>query len=210
MCEALAFLHFGKINGSALLPSKWRPIMHRDVKPANILLRATVKPGIRSNPSFVLADFGFASTTVDLADRGTLGFLAPELPPRGVKADVWSLGATIHAMAFDGQDPIKSAPADIADDDALYDEFARQAQNKQPRPFSGKYSLALELLMLKAFELDPVKRVSSLMLLAHIEREFGPTGHVRTLQRTRKEQNIAAEHITEFKIKVTQNEPGQF
>lgn len=184
MCEALTFLHFGKVNGSAHLPSHWRPIMHRDIKPDNILLRAPVKPGIRStNPSFVLADFGFATTMVDLADKGTVNFLAPELPPRSVKADVWSLGATIHAMAHDGQGPIKTPRSAIANDDNLYDHFARQTHNKLPRSLAGKYSLELELLMFKAFELDPVKRISSMMLLNDIEREFGPTGHVRSLQR---------------------------
>ncbi|MPY53878.1 serine/threonine-protein kinase [Streptomyces acidicola] len=85
--------------------------LHRDVKPANVLLRP--------NGSAVLTDFGiaalddgeFLTTTGELI--GSIEFMAPERvmgTETGPASDLWSLGATL-ATVCGGQSPFRrSAP----------------------------------------------------------------------------------------------------
>lgn len=79
-------------------------ILHRDVKPANILISRSGEP--------ILADFGIArlfgggpTTTGSVA--GTIAYAAPEIwldEPATPQSDIFSLGATIHA-ALTGHGP---------------------------------------------------------------------------------------------------------
>jgi eukaryotic-like serine/threonine-protein kinase len=82
-------------------------VLHRDVKPANVM--------VRSDGRAVLTDFGIASlegdTTVTTSGivLGSPAFMAPERA-RGERAtlasDLWSLGATLYA-AVDGRSPFE-------------------------------------------------------------------------------------------------------
>jgi hypothetical protein len=83
----------------ALAVAHGRGVLHRDVKPENILISAYGKP--------VLCDFGIArlagaSRTIGTTLTASLAHAAPELvagEEAGVAADIWSLSSTLATLA---------------------------------------------------------------------------------------------------------------
>lgn len=105
--------HFFKQLLLALSTLHDRDVVHRDVKPENILLN-------RRRTRLVLSDFGFACHAPPGTELhracGTLRYCAPELlheTPRydGRKVDVWAAGVTLYVMLFGGH-PFRCASQD--------------------------------------------------------------------------------------------------
>jgi serine/threonine protein kinase len=145
----------GKIAGG-LARAHQLGIVHRRVKPANVLIDADGEPQ--------LADFGLVSLT--LADGGALtpdgsrAFSAPEayLPElMSVSSDVYSLGATLYALLA-GWSPRTDDPlASFVDGDSVAD-----LPHVPP---------ALMRVLRLAIAMDPQDRYPDMSLLADALRE---------------------------------------
>jgi serine/threonine protein kinase len=122
-------------------------VLHRDVKPGNVLLDAQGRA--------YLADFGIASATGDptLTSAGTLvgapAYMAPERIrglPSGPESDFWSLGVTIYAavegtVPFDRGEPLATMTAVLTD--------------PLPPPVNAGW---LTPILLRLLDKDPAKR----------------------------------------------------
>ncbi|MFB2583569.1 serine/threonine-protein kinase [Herbiconiux liukaitaii] len=111
-------LRIGVKIGGALHTAHQQGILHRDVKPSNILLTAYGAP--------VLSDFGISSTTRGSAAAQAVGLSIPWSAPEVVSeetqgtvaSEVWSLAATLYSLLA-GRSPFEtpgaaSAPGDLA------------------------------------------------------------------------------------------------
>jgi eukaryotic-like serine/threonine-protein kinase len=137
-------------------------VIHRDVKPSNILLAADGTPRI--------ADFGLAKRldrddelTTATGPLGTPRYMAPEQTGRkegsiDARTDVYGLGATLYYL-ITGQPPFTGSP----------DESIKQIQNDPPtsaRAVRDTIPRELEAIVLKCLEKDPARRYQTAEALA--------------------------------------------
>ena len=119
---------------SALAAAHTAGVLHRDVKPSNVLI-ANSKVGDTWEERAVLTDFGIAQFEGDprLTQTGMVmgspGFTAPERIRGGdatSASDLWSLGATIYA-AVEGRGPFEQRGGAITTMSAIINEDAPAA-----------------------------------------------------------------------------------
>ena len=145
-----------------------RGILHRDIKPGNILLDMNEDPHLTD---FGLARLLEAESTVTRTTEalGTPSYMAPE-QARGNNGkltsatDVYGLGAVFYQL-LTGQPPFAGG--------TTYDTIRLLLENepKQPRQFNSKIDRDLSTICLKCLEKDPRRRYSSALALAEdIER----------------------------------------
>jgi serine/threonine protein kinase len=141
--------------GSALAYAHTQNIVHRNVKPANILLPRPDWP--------LLTDFGLAG--IDIMDRTTrsdqMAYLSPEQvmsKPVDHRADIYSLGVVLFElvtghMPFQVKSSSDSAPSITQ---RMYDN------PQSPRHFNPDLSLSLEDVIMRALERNPDARYGSM------------------------------------------------
>ncbi|WP_277308655.1 protein kinase [Spongiactinospora sp. TRM90649] len=132
---------------SALRSAHKAGVLHRDVKPENVLLA--------DDGRVVLTDFGIATLEAETALTmtglaGTPAFIAPERlrgRPARRESDLWSLGATLYA-AVEGRSPHDRGTAMATMHSVLMDP-------PDPAPHAGALLPVIEGLLVK----EPVQRL---------------------------------------------------
>jgi serine/threonine protein kinase/Flp pilus assembly protein TadD len=145
-----------------------RGILHRDLKPGNILFDGAGKPYV--------SDFGLAKwlqrecdLTQTLAILGTPFYMAPEQAADsravGSAADVYSLGAVLYQM-LTGHPPVSGETA--------MEVLRRAAEQTPKRPSLTNRHVPrdLETICLKCLEKEPASRYSSAVALAEDLERF--------------------------------------
>ena len=158
-------------------------ILHRDIKPGNILLDAKGEPH--------LTDFGLArlvesesSVTQTLDVLGTPSYMAPEQAVGNNAAvssatDVYGLGAVLYQL-MTGQPPFAGG--------TTYEtiKLLLDTEPRPPRLLNPKIDRDLSTICLKCLEKDPKRRYSSALALAE------------DLERWLKHEPISARHTGLF------------
>src|SRR5438477_4000490 len=140
-----------------------RGILHRDIKPGNILFDKRGEPH--------LTDFGLArlvetESTVTRTTEilGTPSYMAPEQAIGDIKAigpasDVYGLGAVFYQL-LTGQPPF------VGDTTFETTRLVLEAEPRRPKFWNPKVNRDLETICLKCLEKDPQRRYASALALA--------------------------------------------
>ncbi len=141
-----------------------RGILHRDLKPGNILL-----DGVERSP--FVSDFGLAKwlgrnnrLTIATSALGTPHYIAPEQASGASKeltpaADVYSLGAILYEL-------LAGRPPFVADTPLETLRLAADTPPPAPRTFKATIPRDLELICLKCLAKEPAARYASAAALA--------------------------------------------
>jgi WD40 repeat protein/tetratricopeptide (TPR) repeat protein len=170
--EVAEALHFAHTQG----------IIHRDVKPSNIILNAE---GHAHLMDFGLAkrDAGEVSITIDGQILGTPAYMSPE-QAFGLshlvdgRSDVYSLGVVLYVL-LTGELPFRGNARMLL-------HQVRHEEPRPPRKLNDRIPRDLETICLKAMAKDPQRRYASARALADDLRRFRngepiqarPVGHL--------------------------------
>jgi serine/threonine protein kinase len=152
VAQAADALHAAHANG----------IVHRDVKPGNLL--------VRPNGTLVLTDFGIARSalvgqlTVAGSVLGTASYISPEQASGGIAtaaSDVYALGVVAYQCLsghrpFDGATPLEIAMKHVRD---------------APRPLPGDIPPAVRAIVDRALAKDPAHRWPTAAAMAVVARQ---------------------------------------
>ncbi len=145
-----------------------RGVIHRDVKPNNVMLDAAGEPHLLDF-GLALRDAGEATMTTEGQVLGTPAYMSPE-QARGEghavdgRTDVYSLGAILYQL-LTGEQPFRGNVRMVL----------RQVLDEEPRPprrLNDRLPRDLETVCLKCLEKDPARRYASAAALADDLRRF--------------------------------------
>lgn len=160
-------IHYIKQVSEALQVVHQKNIIHRDVKPNNIL--------IKDNSFAILIDFGAARDIVNVDTEHTViltdGFAPPEQydknGAKGFFVDVYALGATLY-YCLTGQIPLSAT-------------LRASKKLREPREINSMISQSINDIVLKAMDFDPDKRYSNMSSFLYdltTATGFDPSQHI--------------------------------
>ena len=152
-------------RGLAVAHSSSPPIIHRDIKPQNILIQHGAE-GVRARVS----DFGLAKAvnplTLEATARGTYEFKPPE-SQRNIDsraADIWALGTTLYLLLTD------ELPFPMLNQNHL-DEGRFKRPLRPPSIYNARVDPGLESIIFRTLATTPGDRyVDASELLRDLER----------------------------------------
>ncbi len=158
-------LHFAIQIAKALDHAHSRGIVHRDIKPHNVM--------VLKNGSVKVADFGIAqvmskSSTLTKEALGSVHYISPEQAKGGrvdSRSDIYSLGVVMYEMMtgrppYDGDAPVAVAIQHINGNAAL------------PSTLNPNIPGGLEQIIMKAMDKDPERRYATATALLYDMDEF--------------------------------------
>jgi serine/threonine protein kinase len=166
-------LTIGVKMASALESAHRAGLVHRDVKPSNILITTFGAP--------VLADFGISSSLARVGGDEMLAMSIPWSAPEVVAeqtagtiaTEVWSLGATVYSLLA-GQSPFERRERGQNSRDHLRRRIAKAAYTDIPR---ADVPPALQELLARTMSRDPRDRPDGALALAEelrrVQNELG-------------------------------------
>ncbi|MEO1525621.1 MAG: protein kinase [Planctomycetota bacterium] len=176
--------HVGQQTAEALAYAHHRNVVHRDVKPSNLLLD--------KHGSTWVTDFGLAKLLeaeeqlTNTGDHlGTLRYMSPERF-RGrcdERADIYSLGVTLYEMAT-------KRPAFESADRAKLTYLISNTDPRNPRSIDPSIPRDLETIILKAIQKEPAERFSSAEEMAGELTRFLNDEPIRSRRTTLIEQSL--------------------
>ena len=158
-------LHFAIQIGKALEHAHSRGIVHRDIKPHNVM--------VLKNGSVKVTDFGIArvmsqSNTLTKEALGSVHYISPEQAKGGRvdnRSDIYSLGVVMYEMMsgrppYDGESPVAVAIKHI------------NGGAPMPSTLNPHIPGGLEQIIMHAMALDPTERYSSATAMLRDMDEF--------------------------------------
>ena len=158
-------LHFAIQIGKALDHAHSRGIVHRDIKPHNVM--------VLKNGSVKVADFGIArvmskSNTLTKEALGSVHYISPEQAKGGrvdSRSDIYSLGVVMYEMMtgrppFDGESPVAVAIQHINGNAAM------------PSTLNPNIPGGLEQIIMKAMSRNPAMRYPTEAAMLYDMDEF--------------------------------------
>ena len=150
-------IKLGKDICKALILCESRNIIHRDIKPDNVM--------ISKFGDFKLGDFGVSKVmghTTAGTMTGTEGYIAPEvlhLEKYGKEVDIYSLGIVMYWLLNNRRMPFVEATGKMTTVKVNEAYMRRYSGEKIPAPYNG--SVELKQIVLKACEYRPKDRYTS-------------------------------------------------
>lgn len=158
-------LHFSMQIAKALDHAHSRGIVHRDIKPHNIMI---LKDGSIKVADFGIARVGSAKNTLTREALGSVHYISPE-QAKGARvdnrSDLYSLGVVMYEMLtgrtpYDGETPVSVAIQHI------------NGGARRPSELAAGVPLGLEYITMRAMNCDPDQRYASAADMLHDMEEF--------------------------------------
>jgi Tol biopolymer transport system component len=172
--EIAQVVDWGRQIAQALAATHRRNIIHRDVKPENLMVR---DDGILKVLDFGLAgNSGSEDSTNSFGLGGTLNYMSPEQTRGGAAtsaSDVFSLGLVLYELAT-GAHPFRSvSPLDTA-------HAIAHTEPKPPSSLNRRIPAGVDALLLRMLSKDPRHRPSALQ----VDRQLSLAGLAKPKRRT--------------------------